>query len=87
MSTILEDVKPETAAIIAAQAKAKGLSLDEYIRSLLVISEIGLNKPLYETASPDELANAIVEWANSHDPKAPVVLNDSREAIYDDDAR
>jgi hypothetical protein len=83
----LEEIKPETAQILAAQAKARGLSVDEYLRTLLPETQTGEQRPLYETASPDELADAIIEWAKSHDPNTPVVLDDSREAIYDDDGR
>lgn len=35
MSAALEQLKPETIAILENQAKTFGLSLDEYIRSLL----------------------------------------------------
>ena len=83
----LDEVKPETARMISAHAKARGLSVDEYLTSLLPERKNGGEKPLYETASPDELANAIIEWASSHDLNTPVVLDDSREAIYDDDGR
>ena len=82
-----EEIKPETAQILAAQAKARGLSVDEYLRTLLPECKSGEEKPLNETASPDEFADAIIEWARSHDPNTPVVLDDSREAIYDDDER
>ncbi|MBX3277355.1 MAG: hypothetical protein KF868_05035 [Acidobacteria bacterium] len=83
MSTILEDVKPETAAIIAAQAKERGLSVDEYLLSLLPESSSGKGRPLYETASPDELADAFAEWVKSHDPNTPVIPDTRREALYD----
>ena len=35
MNTTLEQIKPETLAIIESQAKSSGLSVDEYLRSLL----------------------------------------------------
>jgi len=35
MNPILEDIKPETADQLAALAKERGLSVDEYLRSLL----------------------------------------------------
>jgi hypothetical protein len=87
MSTPLE-IKPETADMLAAQAKALGLSVDEYLRGLLArTSPRSLEKPLYETATPNDLARAYAEWAASHDPNTPVVLDDSREVIYGDDGR
>ena len=38
MSSNLEEIKPETAEIIAARANACGLSIDEYLKRLLGIS-------------------------------------------------
>lgn len=35
MNTILEEITPETAEQLAAQAKARELSVDEYLKSLL----------------------------------------------------
>jgi hypothetical protein len=35
MSSILDQIKPDTAELIAAEAQAHGLSVDEYIKSLL----------------------------------------------------
>jgi hypothetical protein len=35
MSSILDQIKPDTAEIIAAQARTLGLSVDEYFKSLL----------------------------------------------------
>ena len=35
MSSILDQIKPDTAETIATEARARGLSVDEYIRSLL----------------------------------------------------
>jgi len=35
MSSILDQIKPDTAETIAAQARARGLSVDEYLKSLI----------------------------------------------------
>jgi hypothetical protein len=35
MNPILEQISPETAAAIAAEAQANGVSIDEYLRGLL----------------------------------------------------
>ena len=83
----LGEIKPETARILASQAKARGLSVDEYLRSLLPETSNGEKKPLYETATPDELADALIEWVKSHDPNTPAILNTRREDLYDDDGR
>ena len=62
MDPILEEIEPETAAMIAEQAKARGLSVDAYLRSLLPDeSNRPETRPLFETLSPDERARAFVE--------------------------
>src|SRR6266404_295965 len=81
MSPPLE-IKPETAEMLAAQAKAQGVSVDDYLRSLLSPTNgQAEEKPLYETATPEEWVRAFREWAASH-PVLPVVADDSRESIY-----
>ena len=35
MSSILDQIKPDTAEMIAAEAQAHGVSVDEYLKSLL----------------------------------------------------
>ena len=35
MSSILDEIKPETAETIAAESRARGLSVDEYLKSLI----------------------------------------------------
>lgn len=39
MNVILEQVKPETISILEVQAKSSGLSIDDYLKSLMGISE------------------------------------------------
>ena len=39
MSSILDEIKPDTAETIAALARARGLSIDDYLRSLLPDSD------------------------------------------------
>jgi hypothetical protein len=78
MSAILEDIKPETAAKIAAQAKTRGLSVDEYLRSLLP-DELDLADE--KTFSPEEKARLWRELIANHSVKG-VIADDSRESIY-----
>ena len=48
-------INPETAEILAAQARTHGLSVDEYLRSLLLQQdEESHEKPLYESATSEE---------------------------------
>lgn len=74
MSATLEDVKPETAAKIAAQAKMRGLSIDEYLRSLLPDDR----DQLEQNASR---AKRWREWVANHSVKG-VIADDSRDSIY-----
>ena len=83
MHSIDDQIKAETAAMIAAQARALGLSVDDYLRTLLPPTNgEGQEKPLYETATPDEWTKAFRDWAASH-PVLPVIADDSRETIYE----
>ena len=69
MSAILEDVKPETAAKIAAQARMRGLSIDEYLRSLLPDER---DQSEQNAMSPAQKAQLWRQW----------IADDSRESIY-----
>jgi hypothetical protein len=85
MHRVLEQIKADTAETIAAQARERGLSVDDYLRTLLP-ADNGQDekKPFYATATPDELALAYAAWAASHSPNTPVVLDDRRQSIYED---
>jgi len=78
MSAIFEDVKPETAAKIATQAKMRGLSVDEYLRSLLSDES---NEPGEQSLSPAAKSKLWREWVANHSVKG-VIADDSREGIY-----
>lgn len=90
MSQTVEQISPETLAMIESQARLAGLSVDDYLKSLMPHGigdgnghENG-QRPLYETATPKELADAITEWAESHDSNAPAIPLESlrRENLY-----
>lgn len=69
------------------KAFAQGVTVDSLINPLFENgSSLKEERPLYETASPQELAQAYLDWVNSHDRKAPgLTLEDvSRESIYED---
>ena len=87
MNQIIEKISPETIALIESQAKLAGLSVDDYLKSLIPNGngiENDEPKPLYETATPQELADAITQWAESHDSNAPAIPLESlrRENLY-----
>ena len=70
------------------KADSQGVTVDTLISLLIENGSSGLKeeRPLYETASPQELAQAYLDWANSHDRNTPgLTLEDvSRESIYED---
>jgi hypothetical protein len=80
MIAVLEQIKPETAELLATQAEAKGLSVDEYLRSLLPHSN-GVTKPKEEELTPQEKVRRWREFVEKHSVKG-VIADDSRESIY-----
>lgn len=59
--------------------------LDAILKRLVQLQQVQL--PLYETASPEELAQAFYLWAASHEYHSPL-LSDyavSRESMYSDE--
>jgi hypothetical protein len=44
-------------------------------------------RPLYETATPNQLSQAFGEWADSHDLNTPLLSNYavSRKSMYSDE--
>ncbi len=87
MSKVADKISPETIAMIESQAKLAGLSIDDYLKSLMPNGngkQQREERPLYETATPEERANAIREWAESHKSDAPAIPLESlrRENLY-----
>lgn len=81
MNAMLEEVKPETVDMLIAQAKARGLSVDDYLRRLLglVGGEHGLPEPTLDEFEAD--MNALAE-GTEHLP--PELITYSRADIYFD---
>ena len=83
MNSILNHIKAETAEMISRQARALGLSVDDYLRMLLPsANDLDPDRPLYETASLEEWTTAFREWASGH-ATLPNIADDSRESIYE----
>jgi hypothetical protein len=79
--TLTIDLKPEVEAGLAAQAKAKGVSLPEYVRSLLEQFACSVKQ-----MTPEQRATALHQWAKGFPEVAP--LSDeavSRESIFSRD--
>ena len=65
-----------------AKAEAQGISLATLLRPLADNEVNGtVERPLYETATPDELADDFLAWVETHSIKG-TVADDSRESIY-----
>ena len=75
MSTILEQVNPETAERIMALAKEKGLSVDEYLKSILP------NSLEAQVLSAEERTRIWREWITGHSVKG-ITADDDRVSIY-----
>lgn len=68
------EIRPETAHRLAAQAKAQGLSVDEYLKTLLGVAQSAEEPALDEfMAAMEHLAEEDVE---------PLPRDFSREDIY-----
>ena len=83
MNQTIEQIKPETIALIESQAKIAGLSVDEYLRNLVQHGNAA-QQPVHKSLTPEERLAALHEWASNHDPNIPALaLEDiSRETIY-----
>jgi len=80
MPTILE-VQPDVASKIAAQARARGVSVDAYLRSLIEEKDAAESRP---ALSPPEKVRLLREWAADHSHNTPLLSDESvsRESIY-----
>ena len=68
------EIRPETAEMLAAQAKAQGLSVDEYLKTLLGIAQSA------EEPALDEFMTAMESLAE--EDVEPLPRDFSREDIY-----
>ncbi len=78
MNTILEEVRPETAEILATQAKALGISVDELINRMLA----RITEPQSEGLSLSEVDRILDELAEGSENLLPLPSNFSRADIY-----
>lgn len=82
MNTVLEQIKPETVELLAAEAQASGLSIDEYLRNLLLpYNDANGSTEKKEELTPQEKAQRWREFVEKHSVRG-VIADDSRESIY-----
>ncbi len=83
MDKTIEQIKPETIALIASQAEIANMTVDEYLRSLIprVIGSVS-REPSVDTN--EQRIQRFLAWANRHHSDAAALsLEDiSRETIY-----
>lgn len=86
-------IAPEIIQAIIAQATARGLSVDEYLRQIHGVKNgtpspdsQALARPFYETATAEEWVREFTKWAESHGPNTPGLTREdvSREKMYED---
>ena len=85
MGTALEQVKPETLAIIESRARRGGLSVDDYLRSILPPEEKDMS--LRSDAADDEFEADMIVFtheADETDASPPYNGTYSRKDIYFD---
>lgn len=81
--SITINLKPEIEAGLLAQAQARGMTLEEYLSSMV---EGAVRMATRQTLTPEQRAAAFEAWSAGHRPMPP--LSDdavSREAMYDRD--
>ncbi len=79
--TVTLHLKPEVEAGLLAQAHASGMSLEEYLLSMV---EGAVLQKAQQTLTPEERAAAFEGWSANHRPTPD--LSDhavSRESMYD----
>lgn len=81
MNTTLEQVKPETLAIIKLNAKQFGLSVDDYLRSLLPSNE---NDMSLKSGDDNEFEADMIIFAEETDDSFTYNGTYSREDIFFD---
>jgi hypothetical protein len=78
MSSVFDEIKPDTAETIAAGARARGLSVDEYLRSLLPQpGEINLTKRGINESQAADLQARLKTFAED--------WNRPEDDVYDED--
>src|SRR5262245_32926458 len=87
-TTASEQIVPEIVQAIIAKAMARGMSVNDYLRQELGLTDVGhlSERPFHETATSEEWIIEFTKWADSHDPNTPALPIEavSRESIYSD---
>lgn len=85
--TVTLNLSPEQEAALNAQAKALGLSVEEWLLRLAGVAPVRFESIAHlQRTDPEEWIRQFREWVQSHDPNTPVLSDEamSRESIYPD---
>lgn len=82
--TVTLDLKPEVEERIVAEAKARGLSVESYILSVLEKDATNREANFALTATLEEWKKAFLEWVHTERAAHPPLSDEaiSREGIY-----
>jgi len=82
--TVTLELKPEVEEHIKAEAKAQGLSVENYILNVLERDATNGEANFALTATPEEWKKAFLEWVHTERPRHPTLSDEaiSRESIY-----
>ncbi len=78
------DKKIASDEIIYLNAKERAEATRRLDEMLGITNPVPGAAPFYERATVEEWITAFHLWTSSMDPNTPVLLDDSREAIYED---
>ena len=84
--TLTIELSPEREAVLQAQARALGLSIEEWLLHLAEQQTPSASFAHLQKTDPEEWGRRFRAWAGSHDPNTPVLSDEamSRESIYPD---
>ena len=84
--TVTLNLPPEKEDAYKAQAQARGLTVEQWMLELADQSVEPVSIAHLQRTDPQEWARQFRAWADSHDPKIPVLSDEamSRESIYPD---
>ena len=82
--TVTLDLKPEVEERIVAEAKARGVSVENYILDVLEKEATNGEANFALTSTPEEWKKAFLEWVRTERPRRPLLSDEaiSRESIY-----
>lgn len=86
VQTTTIEVDQMTAVILKAKAEAKGITIADWLRTMVETETLVPPTNFFETASPEDRAKAVEQWASQHRSTAPPLSDEaiSRATIYAD---